>query len=1810
MKRFWEPVILPILRKLKPGHVVEIGSDLGINTKLLLDYCQESGSRLSVIEPLPQYDVELLKNSYPDVLEFHQKLSIEALAEIKDCDLVLIDGDHNWYTVYHELKQIEAGTAGGAFPVIIFHDVGWPYGRRDMYYDPETVPKEFRKPYKQAGILPGQRELADEGGLNTGLNNALFEDDPRSGVRTAIDDFMQESGRKLDFLATKAFYGLGVLFAPDRALRSFVEKLLHSPELIDVLEQKRVELCILRSDLHKKTGDLRAERDAAREGLWKQTGRLDQLAAEKKAVEERLRGHEKELGEARRQVEEGLERQKELKRLLDGQKGEIESLKSELATKLRQAEEKFKEVSSSLEAEIASLSAKIKAKDTESLKARKRLDELDRQNAELAAMGQSLFRAFDGYRRKAASQIEFLVHTIEKLEGFIQKLEQSRRWKVGDAIGTALRKATLRPPVKAPPFYLRKVAENFKKRSAEIKNFAATNPLQGIQVPSRPAQVSPRATVPSGTPIPGDLMKVSVVSAIYNKSASLADYVGAFAGQTYAGPIELVLVDDCSTDDSVEVIGCLREAYRKITNLQIRLVRNQTNLGNCGSRNRGIARATGDILVVIDGDVLVNRKFIEEHVTAHRSKGYDICIGPMGMQSRGRDIYALLAGYEQDSELLKKEMLLQYSEAPGSPNHAFFLNCVTRNFSITREFLESLDEPLFDETFAYSTSPDSGFGWEDVEMGYRLYSRGAGIWFCPDAISVHKTHEPEIPDREKPERSVKNFRRLLTKHPEIVKLCPNWVEDTFSKIERWLEKHGYAENQDRSFLKPRIASATASIPPRPLASKPGDRLKILTYRWHVGHQYDLWKLPHDFTLSFGKSGIAASWDYGKRPLPGNATFRRMKDPGDLKGFDLAILHFDDFVLHPELAQGAVSSCWGNQFKFILENFEGPKVAICHGVPPFKGACDPGYDKPDRGEIIESYRREMVEYLGDTLVICNSHQAQKEWGFKHSKVIWQAFDPLMYPPASGEKGIISVVGGIKTRPLYRGYDLYLDVMERIGWRADFLGDDLKNVVEKPALVRSDYSSDNEWGLANYHNYVSFLRRYGIFFDPTLRSPMPRTRGEGMLCGLAMVLTDSHDASMFIENGRNGFVSSRPEELAAILDALLRNADLRKSIGRRGRETAMELFHINRFQSNWRETLEYVMDTSARRPAKELEFSIPPARRPSEAQRPIKGILFVAGVVGETKRYRVQNAVEAFRGVDVQVDQIAIADLKGQDLAFLSSGLYDVVVCHRVSDSETLRRLLAEAERAGILAVFDIDDLIFVPEFAQIRIAHRALTLEEAKAEIQGLRAAIRQFSYATCTTPQLKRELEAMGVPHVGIVPNTWSQRVKTMSVAALASNSQKKNPDKVVIGYPSGSNTHQRDLAVALPALIRILKEFPNVDLHLCGFIDLPEELAPFRDRVVMRPFVHHLLLPEFLAAFDINIAPLESTPFCEAKSEIKFLEAALVKVPTVASSTEPFRGVIHNGNTGYLAGSENEWYEHLKKLVVEPELRRKMGQSALDDVTEHWSPDLRVNRSLAAFEEWRQALVPAPSAKKTEMNTTKDKKKASRKLQLTEDWRSFVKDNLEGFGIEIGAMHRPFETNSRTVIKYVDSISSAELREQYRNDPNVPVEKIVEVDYQCDGQNLSLLADQSVDFVCSSHLLEHLSSPGRAIQEWLRVTKPGGTIFFVLPDKRYCFDKDREVTPLEHLINDFEQKTDRIEYAHYEDYLKNVKGITDASKVRSAHDRQGSVHVHVWTYESVLSFLSWLQERLNSFRVVDSKQIDGLHIAVVLEKLQPSKGT
>lgn len=237
MFQFWPSVVKPVLDALQARRVIEIGADTGRHTRLLAGWAKAAGARLEIVDPEPGFDIASLQARFGDSIRLHRCPSLEVLARLMPADAVLIDGDHNWYTVFHELEAIygASGPLDAQAPVTLCHDVEWPYGRRDLYYSPDRIPAEYRHDCRKGGLRPRDRGLT-VGGYNADFFHAPQEGGPRNGVRTAIEDFLARRGGDFRVIWLPLLFGLAVIVPRARlnragALEAVLDSLDPSPRL-------------------------------------------------------------------------------------------------------------------------------------------------------------------------------------------------------------------------------------------------------------------------------------------------------------------------------------------------------------------------------------------------------------------------------------------------------------------------------------------------------------------------------------------------------------------------------------------------------------------------------------------------------------------------------------------------------------------------------------------------------------------------------------------------------------------------------------------------------------------------------------------------------------------------------------------------------------------------------------------------------------------------------------------------------------------------------------------------------------------------------------------------------------------------------------------------------------------------------------------------------------------------------------------------------------------------------------------------------------------------------------------------------------------------------------------------------------------------------------------------------------------------------------------------------------------------------------------------------------------------------------------
>ncbi|WP_257554412.1 glycosyltransferase family 4 protein [Sphingobium sp. CFD-2] len=346
-----------------------------------------------------------------------------------------------------------------------------------------------------------------------------------------------------------------------------------------------------------------------------------------------------------------------------------------------------------------------------------------------------------------------------------------------------------------------------------------------------------------------------------------------------------------------------------------------------------------------------------------------------------------------------------------------------------------------------------------------------------------------------------------------------------------------------------------------------------------------------------------------------------------------------------------------------------------------------------------------------------------------------------------------------------------------------------------------------------------------------------------------------------------------------------------------------------------------------------------------------ILFLIGCwEGESKRYRVYNIAEGLNSLGYNTEVMDFSR---------SGDIVDRNICPKVivifrspfDPSKRVVELLEYCRIHRIDTVFDIDDYVFEPSIIDSIAGVAVLDADQRRDYEWGVRAyrsLLFSCGKATTTTPFLAERMRELG-RDAHVVPNSFNAAQLSLSEAILASPSSCDG--KIRICYFSGSNTHGRDFQQCASALQALMYRHPNIIFRLVGMLDLDESWVPFAERIERRGFMPALDMLQNMAECTINIAPLEEGDvFCEGKSELKFFEAALVELPTVASRTGPFKAAIEDGVTGYLASSMSEWEDKLDTLVCFAELRARMGKAARKHTLQTFSAETAARKAISAY--------------------------------------------------------------------------------------------------------------------------------------------------------------------------------------------------------------------------------------------------------------------
>ncbi|KNH09932.1 Glycosyltransferase [Candidatus Burkholderia brachyanthoides] len=398
-----------------------------------------------------------------------------------------------------------------------------------------------------------------------------------------------------------------------------------------------------------------------------------------------------------------------------------------------------------------------------------------------------------------------------------------------------------------------------------------------------------------------------------------------------------------------------------------------------------------------------------------------------------------------------------------------------------------------------------------------------------------------------------------------------------------------------------------------------------------------------------------------------------------------------------------------------------------------------------------------------------------------------------------------------------------------------------------------------------------------------------------------------------------------------------------------------------QHGWNATLHKIVDTSRQRGVAGLlrggsglgvalttpNFKSVLPIRPALERLSLRVLIIAETSIPQCLKYRVTQKQLMIESLGIDCSVVSWTDTQScMDLIQTHS----MVIFYRVPGFPAPMAMIEQAKALGLVTFWEIDDLIFDAEKYILNSNLRDVGLEAKRGVLAGVplyRAAMLACDFSIASTQGLSEAMLEAGVKQTFVIENALD--AETVRTADLINASTRRKKDKFLrIVYGSGTKTHDADFRVAVPGIKMVLRQRPDVKLRIIGELGLPDDFEDVASQIERLPSSSYASYLGRLAECDISIAPLENSVFNDAKSNIKYLEASVVKLPSVCSPAAAFRTAIRHGDTGFQADTPAAWSEALLSLIDDTDLRRDMAARAYKHVMADYSPHAISERQVA----------------------------------------------------------------------------------------------------------------------------------------------------------------------------------------------------------------------------------------------------------------------
>lgn len=1516
MHRFWDDIVKPIFKEFKVRNIVEVGSKGGDHTYKMIEYCSKTGGFLHSIDPGPEYDYKEFESKYHEFFKQYTDLSLNVLYKLNDIDAVLIDGDHNWYTVFNELKLIDESYE--EFPIVFFHDISWPYGRRDLYYNPDEIPEDYRKPYLKKGILPNKSEL-DDNGINSHLFNAAIELNDKNGVLTAIEDFIDQTNRKLDLYKFDILNGFGILIPVEKNLKLKDSGILDDAylNLLSKGEQERINYQIESN----KFKNLVNEKHSENVKLHDRFIRLEE-------INEKNNYKIKELNKKYiKNKNKIIEHRKSIKN-----KDQIIYNKNKIISSKNK-------VISSKNKTIMMYSNSISWKITKPLRKIGGIFRKIRNNPQFYILLKSNIHFKEMFRNLKAYNI------IKKSDLFDEKYYTKKY--------PSIRKSSMDPLIhyiyhgysenKQPSglfnaqLYLNTYKNVKKSNINPLVHYVLYGKDEGKEIDfAYPLKRAINRFYNEGysneqvNNILNSFEKiVSIIIPIYNAYEDTKKCITSILENTTL-PYNLILINDNSSDERINELLDSLEHYNHIF-----VINNEENKGFTKNINIGFKKSKNDV-VILNSDTIVTPKWLqkllisaysEENIATVTpfSNASDISIPEMNKNNKIPDFLNI----NQMASFLEKVSLNGNLVAPTGNGFCMF---------IKRKAID--DVGIFDEnSFGKGYGEETDFTMRAKEKGWKnirndsifIYHKRSASFSSEAADTLKKEHKKIL---EKKHTTVYQEWEKFIKSKEL--------RNSLSNVRNSLKS--FNENLAKENLLYITRLTKKNLPSIENISKINKDFNVFALSleenslklWYSHHEKYIFLHEWKFRFNWSRTdfnrinfNIITSFNIDKVFVKKTGIYKKMEDspfivPVHISNqIGIPIIygrHYKDVYNEVVRANNLEKEAVLNKIDFKVYKY----VVYTAIIGDYDNLKDPEYVNSNFDYICFTDNKDLKSDVWDIRIIenlnlDNTRKARRYKILPHKYL--SEYDYSLWVDAA-----FRIIGDLEK---------YLNKYLRNGLLLG-VSHSKRNCIYEEAKACIGLEKDNE-SVIN-----SQIKKYKDDNYP---------KNNGLI--ESGVLFRKHNDTKVIKLMEEWYDEiihhSKRDQLSFDYVMWKNDFEYDKSNVFYWKNEFFEhsIFHNTFYESINKQIEEnnYIIETDLKMHFIELNQDFHPnfvkigVFLESDPKFPngtysIR-IFHILNRIAKNKKYKffVYSMNDKF------------------NKSFFNYRCFDAVIIQRLGIREDILKVIIDkCEKYDIKIIYEIDDdLLTLPE------THHAYQKHSKKQDI--LKLIAKKSEIIIVSTDDLKNRYlkynNNVGVVKNYLVPILLNSAEKLDYKKLTCEKNFDENKKLIKIGY-FGTSTHKEDFLLIKSAVKNVVKKVKDrgtdLKIDIVGIFennDLNDDwINIYENRGSFSNFWDTVKNFDW----DIGIAPLSIDTFNSSKSELKYIEYTSLGVPTICSNVPAYNSAVKDGFNGFLAKNPEEWEEKLEKLVMDGNLRKRILKNAVSDVNKNYLINSRVKK-------WEQIL-------------------------------------------------------------------------------------------------------------------------------------------------------------------------------------------------------------------------------------------------------------